>query len=57
VHDTVRGPLPQVEVAEAVGISSQIITKMSHILGQRLTEQNSTAPSATGPSASQPEGH
>jgi hypothetical protein len=54
--DTVRGPLHQVEVAEAVGITSQIITNMSHILGQRLAEQNSTAPSATQPAASRPTG-
>jgi hypothetical protein len=47
--DTVRGPLHQVEVGEAVATLSQIITKMSHILGQRLSEQNSATQSASPP--------
>ena len=47
--DKVRGPLHQVEVGEAVAISSQIITRMSHVLGQRLIEQNAPGQSATQP--------
>jgi hypothetical protein len=45
--DTVRGPLHQVEVGEAVTTMSQIITKMTHIVGQRLSEQNASQPAAT----------
>ena len=47
--DTVRGPLHQVEVGEAVATISQIITKMSHILGQRLSEQNPATQNAPAP--------
>jgi hypothetical protein len=42
--DTVRGPLHQLVVGEAMGTSSQIVAKMSDILSQRLAEQNATQP-------------
>jgi len=41
--DTVRGPLHQVYVGDAVGITSRVITKMADVLGQRLAEQNGSA--------------
>ena len=50
--DTVRGPLHQLVVGEAMSMSSQIIAKMSQTLSQRLAEQNATQPatqSATRP--------
>lgn len=42
--DTVRGPLHQLVVGEAMGMSSQIVQKMSAILSQRIVEQNATQP-------------
>jgi len=47
--DTVRGPLHQVYVGDAVGITSQIITKMADVLGQRLAEQNGSSQPTTRP--------
>ncbi len=47
--DTVRGPLHQVYVGDAVALSSQIITTMSHVLTQRLAEQNSTSQPTSRP--------
>ena len=48
--DTVRGPLHQLVVGEAMGMSSQIVAKMSNELSQRMAEQNSTQP-ATWPAS------
>ena len=56
--DTVRGPLHQVEAGEAVGMISQIISKMADVMGQRTAEQNAssqpaanTAPANTPPAS------
>lgn len=40
--DTVRGPLHQVVAAEAVSLTSQIVSKMADVMGQRLAQQGQT---------------
>lgn len=50
--DTVRGPLHQVYVGDAVGITSQVITRMADVLGQRLAQQGSPAAGGSGQSSS-----
>ena len=54
--DTVRGPLHQLVAGEAVGISSQVISRMADVLSQRLAEQQSRQEKnvASQPAASQP---
>ena len=49
--DTVRGPLHQVVTAEAVSLTSQIISKMADVMGQRLAQQSASGASQP---ASQP---
>jgi hypothetical protein len=55
--DTVRGPLHQVVAGEAVGLSSQIITKMADTMTHRLAQQEGQPPAnpatepATAPSS------
>lgn len=51
--DTVRGPLHQVVAADAVAISSQIISKMADALTHRLAEQTS-APAPTSTPSTEP---
>jgi hypothetical protein len=53
--DTVRGPLHQVVAGEAVGVSSQIISKMTDTLSHRLADQTSAPVPTSGP-ATQPTG-
>jgi len=49
--DTVRGPLHQLVAGEAVGLISQIISKMADVIGQRLAVQNAAGPAASQPAA------
>ena len=49
--DTASGPLHQVQVAEAVSNSAQIITTLSQALDQRLASQDSTTAPASRPSS------
>lgn len=44
--DTVRGPLHQVVAGEAVGLSSQIITKMADTMTHRLAQEQQSQPPA-----------
>jgi len=43
--DTVRGPLHQVVAAETVSLTSQIVSKMADVMGQRLAQQNASGAS------------
>lgn len=43
--DTVRGPLHQVVTAETVSLTSQIVSKMADVMGQRLAQQNASGAS------------
>ena len=45
--DTVRGPFHQLVAGEAVGLTSQIISKMADVMSQRLAEQNRSSQSAS----------
>ena len=59
--DEVHGPLSRITAAEAVDLSSEAITKMANLLGQRLAEQKgmpaeapTSIPGATEPTEAPP---